>query len=160
MTAVSIRIIDSSTARQLPWKNGKGETIELARAERDGALLWRLSMATVAEDGPFSIFAGIERNLTVLDGAGFEHLPSRQIVLTGGASQIPGLDGLAAKGALVRAVCDAVKDQRMDARIAGQHLERGTRSGIAFAYAGKIFAQAAEHARGLHLRKGIVVRCQ
>ncbi|KEO51289.1 cell division protein FtsA [Thioclava pacifica] len=33
----------------------------------------------------------------ILDGAGFEHLPSKQIVLTGGASQIPGLDGLAAR---------------------------------------------------------------
>ncbi|MBU2992939.1 cell division protein FtsA [Octadecabacter sp. 1_MG-2023] len=32
-----------------------------------------------------------------LDAAGFEHLPSQQIVLTGGASQIPGLDGLATK---------------------------------------------------------------
>ncbi|MCC1492525.1 cell division protein FtsA [Cognatishimia sp. F0-27] len=32
-----------------------------------------------------------------LDVAGFDHLPSRQIVLTGGASQIPGLDGLATK---------------------------------------------------------------
>lgn len=32
-----------------------------------------------------------------LDAAGFEHLPSQQIVLTGGASQIPGLDGLASK---------------------------------------------------------------
>lgn len=30
-----------------------------------------------------------------LDLAGFEHLPSQQIVLTGGGSQIPGLDGLA-----------------------------------------------------------------
>ncbi|MFV2001682.1 MAG: cell division protein FtsA [Paracoccaceae bacterium] len=32
-----------------------------------------------------------------LDAAGFEHLPSQQIVLTGGASQIAGLDGLAPK---------------------------------------------------------------
>jgi len=32
-----------------------------------------------------------------LDAAGFEHLPSQQIVMTGGASQIPGLDGLASK---------------------------------------------------------------
>jgi len=32
-----------------------------------------------------------------LDAAGFEHLPSQQIVLTGGASQIPGMDGLAAR---------------------------------------------------------------
>ncbi|MFT7369666.1 MAG: cell division protein FtsA [Alteromonas macleodii] len=32
-----------------------------------------------------------------LDTAGFEYLPSQQIVLTGGGSQIPGLDGLASK---------------------------------------------------------------
>jgi len=32
-----------------------------------------------------------------LDAAGFDHLPSQQIVLTGGASQIPGLDALASK---------------------------------------------------------------
>ncbi len=32
-----------------------------------------------------------------LDAAGFEHLPSQQIVLTGGGSQIPGLDALATK---------------------------------------------------------------
>jgi len=32
-----------------------------------------------------------------LDAAGFDHLPGQQIVLTGGGSQIPGLDALAAK---------------------------------------------------------------
>lgn len=32
-----------------------------------------------------------------LDAAGFDDLPSQQIVLTGGASQIPGLDGLAGR---------------------------------------------------------------
>ncbi len=32
-----------------------------------------------------------------LDAAGFDHLPSQQIVLAGGGSQIPGLDGLAAR---------------------------------------------------------------
>lgn len=53
------------------WKNGKGMTVELARAEDAGMLQWRLSMATVAEDGPFSIFPGIERNLTVISGPGF-----------------------------------------------------------------------------------------
>lgn len=39
-----------------------------------------------------------------LDVAGFSHMPSQQIVLTGGASQIPGLDGLASRilGAQVR----------------------------------------------------------
>ncbi|MDT0682819.1 cell division protein FtsA [Roseicyclus sp. F158] len=32
-----------------------------------------------------------------LDAAGFDHLPAQQIVLTGGGSQIPGLDGLASR---------------------------------------------------------------
>ncbi|MEM9523342.1 MAG: cell division protein FtsA [Pseudomonadota bacterium] len=32
-----------------------------------------------------------------LDIAGFDHLPSQQIVLTGGGSQVPGLDGLASR---------------------------------------------------------------
>ena len=39
----------------------------------------------------------LEEVRTRLDAAGFEHLPSQQIVLTGGGSQIPGLDGLASK---------------------------------------------------------------
>jgi environmental stress-induced protein Ves len=54
-----------------PWANGRGRTIELLRQEDQGALLWRLSMAMVVEDGPFSLFPGIERNLTVLSGPGF-----------------------------------------------------------------------------------------
>ena len=39
----------------------------------------------------------LEEVRAILDGAGFDQLPSQQIVLTGGASQIPGLDGLAAR---------------------------------------------------------------
>lgn len=66
-----MRVLRASDYRQMPWANGKGVTVELAKAERGGKLLWRLSMATVAEDGPFSIFPEVERNLTVLDGPGF-----------------------------------------------------------------------------------------
>lgn len=39
----------------------------------------------------------LERVREVLDAAGFDHMPSQQIVLTGGGSQIPGLDSLAAR---------------------------------------------------------------
>lgn len=39
----------------------------------------------------------LEELRAILDAAGFDSLPSQQIVLTGGASQIPGLDGLAAR---------------------------------------------------------------
>lgn len=39
----------------------------------------------------------LEEVRSILDAAGFDQLPSQQIVLTGGASQIPGLDMLAAR---------------------------------------------------------------
>ena len=57
-----------------PWKNGKGETVEMWRLENNGQLLVRISRATVTEDGPFSLFPGLHRNLTVLTGAGFRLL--------------------------------------------------------------------------------------
>lgn len=57
-----------------PWKNGKGITVEMLKIEHAGQLLARLSRATVTEDGPFSTFPGLNRNLTVLTGAGFRLL--------------------------------------------------------------------------------------
>lgn len=39
----------------------------------------------------------LEEARASLDAAGFDHLPSRQIILTGGGSQMPGLDMLAAR---------------------------------------------------------------
>lgn len=68
-----MRIIRRTDCRTMPWKNGGGETTEIAIAP-EGASLdtfdWRVSMARVASDGPFSVFPGIDRNLTVLEGAG------------------------------------------------------------------------------------------
>lgn len=59
--------------RSQPWKNGRGTTVELLHLvdPESGATLLRLSRASVVEDGPFSLFPGIERNLTVLTGDGF-----------------------------------------------------------------------------------------
>ncbi|MFN3578148.1 MAG: HutD family protein [Tabrizicola sp.] len=65
-----IHLTAADYSRQ-PWKNGRGTTTELWRLERHGQLLVRLSRAAVVEDGPFSLFPGIERNLTVLSGPGF-----------------------------------------------------------------------------------------
>jgi environmental stress-induced protein Ves len=45
--------------------------VELLREDGPDGLLFRLSMASVIEDGPFSILPGIERTLTVLSGPGF-----------------------------------------------------------------------------------------
>ncbi len=68
-----MRILRAAQHRVMPWKNGLGSTSEIA-VWPEGAGLdefdWRVSMATVRADGPFSEFAGIDRTLTVLDGAG------------------------------------------------------------------------------------------
>jgi uncharacterized protein len=68
-----MRIIRAGDCRTTPWKNGGGSTTEIA-AGPEGATLetfdWRVSMARVASDGPFSDFPGIDRTLAVIKGAG------------------------------------------------------------------------------------------
>ncbi len=54
----------------MPWRNGKGQTVELARAGPPENFVWRVSRAMVAEDGPFSLFPHIDRILVLLSGAG------------------------------------------------------------------------------------------
>ncbi len=54
-----------------PWKNGGGETAEIAVSPVSAGLetfSWRISTAWVAADGPFSGFPGIDRVLTVIEG--------------------------------------------------------------------------------------------
>ncbi|ALL64788.1 hypothetical protein K788_0002296 [Paraburkholderia caribensis MBA4] len=56
-----------------PWKNGGGVTREVAAFPEGAALdafVWRVSVADVAQAGPFSRFAGIDRTLVLLSGAG------------------------------------------------------------------------------------------
>lgn len=56
----------------MPWKNGAGVTREIVRVDDDhGRMLWRVSMADVVEDGPFSLFPGYHRMLMLLGGPGF-----------------------------------------------------------------------------------------
>ncbi len=67
-----MRYLTTADYRVMPWANGRGVTTELIRVDRDGALDWRLSMAQVVEDGPFSRLPGVARNLTVIEGPGFD----------------------------------------------------------------------------------------
>ena len=61
-----------------PWKNGGGSTREIVcwpqGAGMDG-FDWRVSIATIAQSGPFSVFAGVDRVIVLLDGDGV-HLQS------------------------------------------------------------------------------------
>ena len=76
-----VRQLRFAEYRVTPWKNGKGVTREIASSAvsigstsvgSKAAPDWRISMATVCEDAPFSRFPGIVRTLGVVDGAGIE----------------------------------------------------------------------------------------
>ncbi|MGR4868419.1 HutD family protein [Variovorax sp. LARHSF232] len=56
-----------------PWKNGGGSTREIACWPPGAGLAgfeWRISIATIAQGGPFSVFEGIDRQIMLLDGDG------------------------------------------------------------------------------------------
>ena len=68
-----MRLLPAADRVATPWKNGGGVTREIAAfppgAGMDG-FGWRVSLADVAADGPFSTFPGVDRVLTVIEGAG------------------------------------------------------------------------------------------
>jgi environmental stress-induced protein Ves len=68
-----MRIIRAADYKVMPWKNGGGTTTEIAVSPEGASLSefdWRISMAHVGQDGPFSSFPGIDRTLSVLTGNG------------------------------------------------------------------------------------------
>ncbi|WP_040260117.1 HutD/Ves family protein [Pseudomonas massiliensis] len=67
-----MRHLKAADYLRTPWKNGGGSTLEVCRDQGTGldGFGWRLSIADIAEGGPFSTFAGYERVITVLEGAG------------------------------------------------------------------------------------------
>ncbi|MBN2857169.1 MAG: HutD family protein [Candidatus Delongbacteria bacterium] len=60
--------------KTVPWKNGRGTTRELAVhfGEDEERYLWRISIAGVTEDGPFSEFQDYERTLMMIEGQGIK----------------------------------------------------------------------------------------
>ena len=67
-----LRLIPFSEQPIVSWKNGGGTTREVAvdRHESGGGFRWRISVAEVRSDGPFSVFPGIDRTIWLLRGAG------------------------------------------------------------------------------------------
>ncbi len=55
----------------MPWANGRGTSYEIASDRSEaGEWTWRLAMAPVNEDGPFSRIECVNRSLAVVEGAG------------------------------------------------------------------------------------------
>ena len=66
-------LIPYASLSQVPWKNGGGSTTQIAVFPPDAAFEdfdWRVSLATIAEDGAFSEFPGVERTLALVEGHG------------------------------------------------------------------------------------------
>jgi environmental stress-induced protein Ves len=79
-----------------PWKNGGGSTRGLAAAPADAGVAdfdWRVSIADVAADGPFSAFPGVARVIMLIDG------PEMVLTVDGRTHRLGLHDALAFPGA-------------------------------------------------------------
>ncbi|HJR74201.1 MAG TPA: HutD family protein [Luteimonas sp.] len=63
-------VVPANEYRRERWKNGAGWTREIVRVPDRGDWLWRLSIAEIEQDAPFSSFPGIDRELVLLSGNG------------------------------------------------------------------------------------------
>jgi uncharacterized protein len=69
------RMLSPSDYRAMAWKNGGGRTLEICMEPPDADLasfMWRVSLADVERDGPFSAFPGVDRVLVLLSGPGMQ----------------------------------------------------------------------------------------
>jgi len=64
-----IHLYDSARLPVSPWRNGGGETREIISYPPGSPDFdWRISIATIAADGAFSSFPGVDRIITLLSG--------------------------------------------------------------------------------------------
>lgn len=63
-------ILRFGDSRRMRWKNGAGWTSEIVRVPDGDDWDWRMSIAEIEADAPFSAFPGVDRELVLLDGNG------------------------------------------------------------------------------------------
>ncbi|MCB1574743.1 MAG: HutD family protein [Xanthomonadales bacterium] len=72
---MALRVLHPREYRRTRWKNDGGWTTEIASEPMPDpaqGFRWRVSIADIESDGPFSAFPGIERDLLLLAGTGIE----------------------------------------------------------------------------------------
>ncbi|MER6046899.1 HutD family protein [Streptomyces sp. NPDC001793] len=82
-----MRILRADGRVAVPWRNGGGLTREVVAHPPDAgwdAFAWRVSLAEVTRDGPYSPLPGVRRILTVVAGAGLE------LTVDGAPHRLPG----------------------------------------------------------------------
>ena len=68
---MALQLISPNQCHTQAWKNGGGITHQLARSDDSLGMRWRVSIAEVASDGPFSRFEQTDRIIMLLQGNGF-----------------------------------------------------------------------------------------
>lgn len=68
---MALQLISPNQWQTQAWKNGGGITHQLARSDDNAGMRWRVSIAEVASDGPFSRFEQTDRIIMLLQGNGF-----------------------------------------------------------------------------------------
>ncbi|HYM86629.1 MAG TPA: HutD family protein, partial [Pseudoxanthomonas sp.] len=66
----SSQVVAANEYRRERWKNGTGWTRAIVRVPDRPDWDWRLSIAEIEQDGPFSLFPGIDRELVLIHGNG------------------------------------------------------------------------------------------
>ena len=82
-TATSANVTAATVTRAIdllgnPWKNGTGVTREVVNHLPGAALdacAWRISLADVAQAGPFSQFEGVDQALVLLEAGSTRNGP-------------------------------------------------------------------------------------
>lgn len=63
-------VVDPAAVPPEPWRNGGGTTRTLwTEPGTGGDFAWRVSLADIAANGPFSVFPGVDRELLGVSGA-------------------------------------------------------------------------------------------
>jgi len=92
-------LLHRSDYRVMEWKNGRGETAEIAifpstASFPEEPFVWRLSSARIKEAGPFSPFPGYSRYLLIVKGEGIKlqvgEAPKESFLRKGEAAQFSG----------------------------------------------------------------------
>lgn len=71
------RLIKPAQYREVPWRNGRGLSWEIALDDNHpqaarGLFNWRFAIAKIDNNGEFSAFNNVDRTIALLEGNGFE----------------------------------------------------------------------------------------
>jgi len=70
--SAGVKVIRFEDVAGRPWRNGGGITRELLTGPSAGAWAWRVSVADIERDAPFSLWAGVQRWFVPIEGGSVE----------------------------------------------------------------------------------------